>query len=95
MFARRRKRKPADAAHGPGPDDQARGADGPGPDDQERQKLFERWRQSEQRVTSAWNAWQAGDRAESGDHYDALMDALAEEEEAAAEIERRTVGPLV
>lgn len=84
MFARRRKRQ------SPSPTAET----GPGPEDHERRSLLERWRQSEQRVTSAWDAWQAADQHDSGDHYDALMDALAEEEKAAAEIERRTVGPL-
>jgi hypothetical protein len=46
------------------------------------------WRRSAQRVTRAWNAWLAADRRERAIRYHAFVAALADEERAAAEVER-------
>ena len=46
------------------------------------------WRESAQRVTRAWNAWLAADVPERGWRYRAYEEALAEEEQAAAQVER-------
>ena len=47
-----------------------------------------RWRRSAQRVTRAWNAWLAAERRDRSVRYRAFVAALAEEERAAAELER-------
>jgi len=60
-------------------------------DELERRQLLEHWRRCEQRVMRAWNAWQAADRRDDGLRYRAFMNTLAEEERAAAEVERRAV----
>ena len=46
------------------------------------------WRRSAQRVTRAWNAWLAAERRDRGMRYRAFVAALADEERAAAEVER-------
>ena len=46
------------------------------------------WRESAQRVTRAWDAWLAADRPERGLRYQVYEEALAEEERAAAQVER-------
>ncbi len=46
------------------------------------------WRESAQRVTRPWNAWLAADRPERGWRYRAYEEALADEERAAAQVER-------
>ena len=46
------------------------------------------WRRSAQRVTRAWNAWLAADRRDRAMRYHAFVAALADEERAAAEVER-------
>lgn len=46
------------------------------------------WRRSAQRVTRAWNAWLAAERRDRSVRYRAFVAALAEEERAAAEVER-------
>jgi hypothetical protein len=46
------------------------------------------WRESAQRVTRAWSAWLAADGPDRGWRYRAFEEALAEEERAAAEVER-------
>ena len=46
------------------------------------------WRHSAQRVTRAWNAWLAADRRDRGMRYGIFVAALADEERAAAEVER-------
>ena len=46
------------------------------------------WRRSAQRVTRAWNEWLAADRSDRPDIYRCYLTALAEEERAAAEVER-------
>ena len=55
------------------------------------------WRESAQRVTRAWNAWLAAEVPERGGRYRAYEEALAEEERAAAQVERTlqlaTAGP--
>lgn len=51
------------------------------------QQLME-WRRSAQRVTRAWNAWLAAESRDRGVRYRAFVAALADEERAAAEIER-------
>ena len=50
---------------------------------------FEDWRRCEKKVTRAWKAWQAlGTRDEDGSRFHALMNALADEERAAAAVQR-------
>ena len=51
------------------------------------QQLLE-WRRSAQRVTRAWNAWLAAESRDRGVRYGAFVAALADEERAAAEVER-------
>ena len=46
------------------------------------------WRRSAQRVTRAWHAWLAAESRDRGERYRAFEIALAEEERAAAELER-------
>jgi predicted TIM-barrel fold metal-dependent hydrolase len=46
------------------------------------------WRRSAQRVTRAWNAWLAAERRDRAIRYRAFVAALADEERAAAEVER-------
>ena len=46
------------------------------------------WRRSAQRVTRAWNEWLAADGRHRPDIYRSYLTALAEEERAAAEVER-------
>jgi hypothetical protein len=57
-------------------------------DETVRRAAHETWRGSAQRVTRAWNAWLAADRPERGGRYRAYEEALAEEERAAARVER-------
>ena len=58
------------------------------PDETVRRAAHETWRGSAQRVTRAWNAWLAADRAERGGRYRAYVEVLAEEDRAAARVER-------
>jgi hypothetical protein len=46
------------------------------------------WRRAAQRVTRAWNAWLAADWRDRGMRYGIFVAALADEEKAAAEVER-------
>jgi hypothetical protein len=46
------------------------------------------WRRSAQRVTRAWNAWLAAASRDADVRYRAFVAALADEEQAAAEVER-------
>jgi predicted TIM-barrel fold metal-dependent hydrolase len=46
------------------------------------------WRRSAQRVTRAWNAWLAAESRDRAIRYRAFVAALADEERAAAEVER-------
>jgi hypothetical protein len=46
------------------------------------------WRRSAQRVTRAWNAWLAAASRDADVRYRAFVAALADEERAAAEVER-------
>lgn len=65
---------------------------------QQTQKLQD-WRQSAQRVTRAWNAWLAADGDDRAIRYRVFVAALADEERAAAEVERMVdladAGPYV
>jgi len=45
------------------------------------------WRRSEQKVTRAWNEWLAADGRERPELYRCYISALAEEEQAARELE--------
>jgi hypothetical protein len=54
---------------------------------QQTQQLQE-WRRSAQRVTRAWKAWLAAEGRDRGVRYHAFAAALADEERAAAEVER-------
>ena len=51
------------------------------------QQLVE-WRRSAQRVTRAWNGWLAADGRDRAIRYRVFVAALADEERAAAEVER-------
>ena len=46
------------------------------------------WRRSAQRVTRAWNAWLAAETRDRAIRYRVFVAALADEETAAAEVER-------
>jgi hypothetical protein len=46
------------------------------------------WRRSAQRVTRAWNAWLAAESSDRAIRYRVFVAALADEETAAAEVER-------
>jgi heme oxygenase len=46
------------------------------------------WRRAAQRLTRAWNAWLAVGGSDRGVRYRAFEAALADEERAAAEVER-------
>ena len=46
------------------------------------------WRRSAQRVTRAWNAWLAAESRDRAVRYRVFVAALADEETAAAEVER-------
>jgi hypothetical protein len=46
------------------------------------------WRGCAQRVTRAWNEWLAADSRQRPARYRCYLSALAEEEQAAAEVER-------
>jgi hypothetical protein len=46
------------------------------------------WRRSAQRVTRAWNAWLAAESGDRSIRYRVFVAALADEEKAAAEVER-------
>ena len=54
---------------------------------QQTQRLQD-WRRSAQRVTRAWNAWLAAETRDRAIRYRVLVAALADEERAAAEVER-------
>ena len=84
MFFRSRRHEPARDNHRVGDKSDA------GTDEKalrQTQQLIE-WRRSAQRVTRAWNAWLAAESRDRGVRYHAFVAALAEEERAAAEIER-------
>ncbi len=49
---------------------------------------LQKWRQSAQRVTRAWNAWRAAEDRDRSVRYCAFVAALVDEETAAAEVER-------
>ena len=51
-------------------------------------QLLQDWRRSAQRVTRAWNAWLAAESRDRSVRYGAFLAALADEERAAAEVER-------
>jgi hypothetical protein len=46
------------------------------------------WREAARKVTRSWNAWLAAERHDRASRYRAFVAALAEEELAAAEVER-------
>jgi len=49
---------------------------------------LQEWRRSAQRVTRAWNAWLAAESRDRAIRYSVFVAALADEERAAAEVER-------
>jgi hypothetical protein len=51
---------------------------------------LQEWRRSAQRVTRAWNAWLAADSHDRAIRYRVFVGALADEETAAAALERGT-----
>jgi hypothetical protein len=53
-----------------------------------REQELRAWRESAQRVKRTWNAWLAADRPERGRRYRDYEEALAKEEQAAAQVER-------
>jgi hypothetical protein len=54
----------------------------------QRQSPLQVWRSSAQRAARAWDAWLASGGDERSVRYDAYVAALAEEEEAAEEMQR-------
>jgi phenolic acid decarboxylase len=60
----------------------------PAPNAAQYQTKLRDWRRSAEGVTHAWNAWLAAERPELSVCYQAWVLALAEEERAAAELER-------
>ena len=52
------------------------------------QQQLQEWRRSAQRVTRAWNAWLAAESRDRAIRYRVFVAALADEEKAAAEVER-------
>lgn len=57
---------------------------------QRQAEQLQEWRRSAHRVTRAWNSWLAAERGERDARYIAYVSALADEERAAAEVNRRT-----
>jgi hypothetical protein len=55
---------------------------------QQTQQQLQEWRRSAQRVTRAWNAWLAAESRDRAIRYRVCVAALADEERAAAEVER-------
>ena len=51
-------------------------------------RQLQEWRRSAQRVTRAWNAWLAAESRDRALRYHVFVAALADEERAAAEVER-------
>ena len=52
------------------------------------------WRRCAQKVTRAWSEWLAADRGVRAERWLCYLSALAEEERAAAELERTVnIGP--
>jgi hypothetical protein len=49
---------------------------------------FDEWRASEHRVQRAWEVWLTAERSDQALAYAAFVGALAEEEHAAAQVER-------
>jgi hypothetical protein len=89
FFSRRRKDQRAHATseggalecgHEPPPD----------PAERERTHLLQCWRHSEQRVLRTWHAWQAAGARDKPERYRAYLQALADEERAAASIQMAT-----
>jgi hypothetical protein len=59
------------------------------------QARLQYWRACEQRVRRMWNAWLVAPARDRDSSYEALVSALAEEERAAAEIERALEEPAL
>ena len=76
----RRRKTASGAAH---PSDPL-GDEGPG----RRSQQHTEWRRCAQKVTRAWNEWLAADRGVRAERWLCYLSALAEEERAAAELER-------
>jgi hypothetical protein len=54
---------------------------------------LQEWRRSAQRVTRAWNAWLAADGHDRAIRFRIFVAALAEEERAAADVQRMATLP--
>jgi hypothetical protein len=83
FFRPRRHRSPRDNPRAAEHSD----AGNPETTQQQTQQLHD-WRRSAQRVTRAWNAWLAAENRDRAIRYRVLMAALADEETAAADVER-------
>ena len=70
------------------PQDIPRAADHSDAGSPETTQQLQDWRRSAQRVTRAWNAWLAAESRDRAGRYRVFVAALADEETAAAEVER-------
>lgn len=52
--------------------------------------MLQCWRRSEQRVLRTWHGWQAAAARDKPERYRAYLRALADEERAAASVEKAT-----
>jgi hypothetical protein len=87
MFFRRRRNDPG--VQRASAEDAREGGHGPpqDPAERERARVLQCWRRSEQRVLRTWHAWQAAAARDKPERYRAYLQALADEERAAASIE--------
>jgi hypothetical protein len=89
FFSRRRKDQRVHASSGE--DEHGCGHDPlPDPAERERTRLLQCWRGSEQRVRRTWHAWQAAAVRDKPERYRAYLQALADEERAAASVQMAT-----
>jgi hypothetical protein len=86
FFSRRRK---GQQVHAPSEGDEHGCGHEPPPDrtEHERTRLLQCWRRSEQRVLRTWHAWQAAAARDKPERYSAYLQALADEERAAASVQ--------
>jgi hypothetical protein len=84
----RRSRKPGSASAEVSASNRSETATEPSSEPTQYQAKLRDWRRAAQQVTLAWNAWLAAEGAELSVCYRAWVRAFAEEEQAAAELER-------
>jgi hypothetical protein len=89
FFSRRRKDQPVHASSEEGALERGHEPQ-PDPAERERARLLQCWRRSEQRVLRTWHAWQAAAARDKPERYRAYLQALADEERAAASIQMAT-----